>query len=129
MHGAPRLLPAASVVSILDQVEDMCGGRVSVVPAPEWRGDKHRVVLASHPQAGSASRANPLAGRVLGVPVYGPCVLARAPARDGDLYRAESRGTRRFVAFDTQGARAVLASLGEEVEAMHSDHESTSSHA
>ena len=119
MGGAPRLLPAASNTSLLDQLEDLVGGHVSAIPAPEWLGDRHHAVVACHPQVGIASRANALAGRVLGVPMHGPCVLLRRPIDDSDLYRQERESSRRFTAFDSNSAREALASLGREIEQMH----------
>lgn len=119
MQGAPRIMPAASRVSIEDQLEDLCGGRTTAIPAPEWLGDRHHVVVASHPRVGTQANANALAGRVLGVPMHGPCVLLRRPLDDSDLYRTERAGSRRYSPFDDAAARAVLASLGEEIERMH----------
>lgn len=122
MQGAPRLLPAASRASLEDQLEDLCGGRTTAIPAPEWLGDRHHLVVAAHPRVGTSASANALAGRVLGVPMHGPCVLARRPLDDSDLYRAERAGSRRFVPLDTAAARAVLADLGREIERMHAEH-------
>lgn len=119
MRGAPRLLPAASSPSLRVQVEDLCGGHVVSTPAPEWRGDRHRLVLIAHPRVGTEASSNALAGRVLGVPMHGPCVLARRPADDGQLYREPRPGDRFALPLETAEAREILADLGREIEEMH----------
>lgn len=119
MQGPPRILPAASSLSLRDQIEDLVGGHAVAIPVPEWLGDRHGAVVVAHPQIAFPSRANALAGRVLGAPAHGPCVLARRVADESAGYRAERPGERFALPFDDAQARAVLADLGREIEEMH----------
>lgn len=119
MRGAPRILPAA--VALRDQLEDLCGGSVVSVLATEWRGDRHEVALALHPQVGTDANANALAGRLLGVPVHGPAVLARRPVQGTPPLGAWNPSDRILVPLETEDARSVLAALGEEIERMHDE--------
>ncbi len=119
MRGSPRILPAASASSLVAQIEDLVGGHFVATPAVEWLGDRHHLAVLARAMVGTETNANTLAGRVLGVPMHGPCVLARRPDDDRSFFREGRPDDRRAVPFETQQARAVLAALGSEIEGMH----------